>query len=166
MLATDIRLRPAAPADRAFLRDVYAATRAEELALVAWDEAARDAFLEQQFSAQDMHYRRFYPGATFDVVEVAGVPAGRLYVCRPEREIRIMDIALLADHRGRGIGTQLLGRLTEESRLTGCSLTIHVELTNRARTLYERLGFAPVEEHGVHMLMAWTAAATTSRTEG
>ena len=33
------------------------------------------------------------------------------------------------------------------------ALTIHVEMSNPARRLYERLGFAPVEEHGVYLLM-------------
>ena len=98
------RLRPATEGDRAFLVDLYAGTRGE-LALVDWDDTAKRAFVEHQFSAQDEHYRSNYPGATLDVIEVDGERAGRLYVHRGEDDIRIMDIAVAPAFRGRGIGT-------------------------------------------------------------
>lgn len=155
-------LRPATEADREFLLSVYASTREEELAQVSWEEGAREAFLEHQFSAQDHHYRTNYPGATFDVIEVEGEPAGRLYVHRGPDEIRIMDIALAPPFRGRGIGTGLLRELMEEAGASGRSLSIHVELNNPARRLYERLGFVPAGEHGVYVLMRWDQPNTAS----
>jgi ribosomal protein S18 acetylase RimI-like enzyme len=155
-------LRPATDADRDFLLSVYASTREEELAQVSWEEGAREAFLEHQFSAQDHHYRANYPGATFDVIEVDGEPAGRLYVHRGPDEIRIMDIALAPAFRGRGIGTGLLRELMEEAAGSGRSLSIHVELNNPARRLYERLGFVPGGEHGVYVLMRWDQPKTAS----
>ncbi|MDT7713547.1 MAG: hypothetical protein QOG46_2377, partial [Pseudonocardiales bacterium] len=88
-----MRLRPVDDADRAFLVELYASTREEELAQVEWPEGARETFVEQQFAAQDHHYRANYPGATLDVIEVDGSPAGRLYVHRGPSDIRIMDIA-------------------------------------------------------------------------
>ena len=149
-------LRPATEADREFLLELYAGTREEELAQVAWDDAMRGAFLEQQFSAQDHHYRANYPGATLDVIELDGERAGRLYVYRGEDDIRIMDIALAPPYRGRGIGTGLLKALMAEARSSGRSLSIHVEMQNPARSLYDRLGFVPVGEHGIYVLMKWT----------
>ena len=154
-LATaDIALRASAPEDRPLLCAIYGSTRAAELALVPWDDAAKHAFVAQQFAAQDEHYRRHYPGATLDVIEVGGTPAGRLYVHRGDADIRIMDIALLPQFRGRGIGTRLLGGLLDEGRATGRTVSIHVERSNPARNLYERLGFRPAEEHGIYVLMA------------
>ena len=155
-------LRPVTAADRDFLLSVYASTREDELAQVAWEEGAKEAFLEHQFSAQDHHYRANYPGATLDVIEVDGEPAGRLYVHRGEAEIRIMDIALAPPFRGRGIGTRLLRGLMEEATASGRSLSIHVELNNPARRLYERLGFEPAGEHGVYVLMRWGQPKTAS----
>ena len=87
------------------------------------------------------------------MIEDGGEPIGRLYVARWEDEIRIMDIALLPEHRGHGIGTALLRALLDEAAEAGKRLSIHVELNNPARRLYERLGFAPVEERGVYVLM-------------
>jgi GNAT superfamily N-acetyltransferase len=146
-------LRPARPEDREHLLAVYASTRAEELAPVPWTEEQKSAFVKMQFDAQDAHYREHYEGATYEVIEVDGVPAGRLYLHRTPKEIRLVDIALLSPFRGKGIGTRLLADLIAEAKKRGVPLTIHVELFNPARRLYERLGFTPVEEHGVHVLM-------------
>ena len=147
------RLRPVAAGDRAFLVELYASVREPELAHVPWDDATRRAFVEQQFAAQDVHYREHYPGATLDVIEVDGEPAGRLYVHRGPRDIRIMDIALAPPFRGRGIGTALLDALIAEAQASGRTLSIHVEADNPARRLYERLGFARAGEHGVYLLL-------------
>jgi ribosomal protein S18 acetylase RimI-like enzyme len=148
-----VRLRPVEDADRAFLVELYGSTREQELDQIAWQPGAREAFVEQQFAAQDGHYRANYPGATLDVIEVDGSSAGRLYVHRGPSEIRIMDIALAPSFRGRGIGTGLLKELMEEADASGRKLSIHVEQNNPARSLYDRLGFEPAGEHGVYVLM-------------
>jgi ribosomal protein S18 acetylase RimI-like enzyme len=150
---TEPRLRPVAGDDRAFLVELYGSVREPELAHVPWDDATRRAFIEHQFSAQDAHYRQNYPGATLDVIEVDGEPAGRLYVHRGASDIRIMDIALATAFRGRGIGTGLLRSLIAEAHASERKLSIHVEMNNPARTLYERLGFQAAGEHGVYVLM-------------
>jgi ribosomal protein S18 acetylase RimI-like enzyme len=139
--------------DRDFVVELYGSVRETELAHVPWDEETRRAFIEQQFAAQDAHYRQHYPGATLDVIEVDGEPAGRLYVHRGPRDIRIMDIALAPGFRGRGIGGALLRSLIDEASASGRKLSIHVEVNNPARRLYERLGFRPVGKHGVYLLL-------------
>jgi ribosomal protein S18 acetylase RimI-like enzyme len=155
-----LRLRPVEVADRAFLVDLYASTREDELAQVPWEPGMREAFVEQQFAAQDAHYRANYPGATLDVIEVHGFPAGRLYVHRGPSDIRIMDIALAPGFRGRGTGTSLLRSLMEEADSSGRKLSIHVEQSNPARSLYDRLGFRPAGEHGIYVLMERPPAAS------
>src|SRR5438105_2871111 len=125
-------LRKALPADELSLRRVYASVRYEELSIVPWADEQRDAFLSQQFEAQDAYYREHYHPASFDVIEVDGEPVGRLYVARWEDEIRIIDIALLPEHRGAGIGTQLLERLLAEGDEAGKRVSIHVEAHNPA----------------------------------
>ena len=118
-----------------------------------WDDAAKEAFLRMQFEAQDSWYRGQMPNASYEVILVDGEPAGRLYVDRRPDEIHVVDIALLPDYRGRGIGSALLSDLLAEADGSGKRATIHVERFNRARTLYERLGFAEVAEHGVYLLL-------------
>ena len=149
------RLRAATPEDEQFLRVVYASTRAEELARTQWSDEQKRAFTDMQFAAQDTHYRRHYPTAQYSIIEVQDVPAGRLYVDRSEKEILIIDIALLPAHRRAGIGTKLLRELQDEARTAGKVLTIHVEKFNPALSLYRRLGFQEVEDEGVYMLLEW-----------
>ena len=120
---------------------------------MAWDDAQKEAFLRSQFDAQDAWWRENYAEASFDVVLVDGEPAGRLYVHRGEREIRIVDIALLPEHRGGGVGTSLLENLLAEADEARKSVTIHVERMNPALRLYERLGFALAEDKGVYLFL-------------
>ena len=154
---SSLRLRPITPEDDPFLAGLYASTRAEELAVTGWSAEETAAFCRQQFDAQSVHYTENYPGASLQVIERDGEPIGRLYVARWAREIRIMDIALLPQHRGSGIGTQLLRELQDEARSAEKSLTIHVERFNPALRLYERLGFQMTEDKGVYLLMRWSA---------
>jgi GNAT superfamily N-acetyltransferase len=120
---------------------------------VPWDDEAKEAFLRMQFSAQDSYYREQMPDASYQVVLVGGERAGRLYVDRRDDEIRIVDIALLPEYRGRGVGTRLLGELLAEADAIGKRLSIHVERFNPALRLYERVGFAQVEDKGVYLLL-------------
>lgn len=149
----DVTLRPIELGDEGFLYTVYASTRLEELAQTGWSEPQKETFLRQQFDAQSSYYEENYRGATFDVILSGGRPVGRLYVARWQEEIRIVDIALLPEHRGMGIGTHLLNALISESEETDKPLSIHVERFNPALRLYERLGFHEVEDKGVYLLM-------------
>jgi ribosomal protein S18 acetylase RimI-like enzyme len=148
-------LRPITQADVSFLARVYASSRAEELAITGWPDEVKADFCRRQFDAQSAYYAQNYPGASFQIIERDGWPIGRLYVDRWEKEIRIVDITLLPEARGSGIGTKLLRDLQEESRAAGKSLTIHVERFNRALGLYQRLGFQQIEDKGVYLLMEW-----------
>ena len=148
-----VELRPATDSDLPFLARVFASTRAEELLPLPWSDEHKRAFLAQQFAAQSADYARNYPDASFDVVIVDGEPAGRLILDRGERELHIVDIALLPEHRGRGIGTRLLRPLLDEADRGDLTVAIYVESSNRALSLYRRLGFAAVAETGVYFRM-------------
>ena len=147
-----LALRPARAGDRELLFRIYAATRAEELAMVPWDDAAKQAFLRRQFAAQSASYAS-YRGRSEQIVVVGGEPAGRLYLARTDAEILIVDIALLPEHRGRGIGTKLVRGVLDEAAAAGKRVRIHVERFNRARHLYRRLGFEHVADEGVYLLL-------------
>jgi ribosomal protein S18 acetylase RimI-like enzyme len=151
----ELSFRPIGDEDLPFLADLYASTRWDELAAVPWTDEQKRAFLRSQFDAQHDHYRKHYPKAGFDVVLVDGGQAGRLYVDEWAEEIRLVDIALLPEHRGRGLGTRLLAGVMERAATAGKPLTIHVEGFNPALSLYERLGFRRIGEHGPYLLMEW-----------
>ncbi len=158
--AGTIRLRPVVAEDEAFLLRVYSSTRAEEMALVPWNEEQREAFLKMQFDAQQLHYQTYYPAASHDIIEQEGRPVGRLYVLRDDEVMRIIDITILPEFRGAGIGTPIIRDLMKEAASAGKPLQIYVESYNPSLRLFERLGFKPVrdiEENGLHILMQWSA---------
>jgi ribosomal protein S18 acetylase RimI-like enzyme len=157
-MAEGITLRPVSAADEAFLRQVYASTRTEELAQVPWDHEQKTTFLRMQFDAQARYYHEVYPNGAFDVILIEGEPAGRLYVNRGPDEVRIIDIAMLPAFRNRRIGTHLIGALQAEAALARKPLRIHVERFNPALRLYERLGFQPIADRGVYLFLEWKSA--------
>ncbi len=123
------------------------------MAIVPWNDEQRQAFLRQQFDAQRTHYEAYFPDASFDVILHDGAPIGRLYVDRRDDEIRIVDIALLPEHRGAGIGGGIMRELVDEATRALVPVRIHVEYNNPAMHLYERLGFRKTGETGVYYLM-------------
>ena len=156
-----IALRPATPRDRELLFRVYASTREEELAPVPWPPEAKEAFLRQQFDAQDAWWRTNYAGASFEVVVVDGLDAGRLYLWEGPSELRIVDVAPLPEARRGGIGTRLLEDVKARASAAGKAVTIHVERMNPALRLYERLGFRLVEDKGVYLFLSWSGDAVS-----
>jgi ribosomal protein S18 acetylase RimI-like enzyme len=161
---TRIALRPAKhdgpENDLELLFRVYAEARAEELAqVVGWSADEKAAFLRSQFSLQHAHYHEHFPEARYQVICEEGRPIGRLYVDRSDREMRVMDVALLPEYRGRGIGGALIADVLAEAEAARLPVLLHVEATNPARRLYERLGFRFAEDVGVYQRMEWTPRA-------
>lgn len=153
------RLRLETDADRPFLRRLYGLLREDELAMaVDWTEEFKNAFVDQQFEAQTTYYHEHYKGAEFFIVESgegAGESVGRFYLHHREREIRLMDISFLPEHRGKGLGSRLLADLLARGEKEGKRVTIHVEKYNPALRLYARLGFREAADRGVYWLLEW-----------
>ena len=152
-----ITLRPMTDADLPFLERLYGTTREAELARTGWTDEEKASFIRFQFEAQHAHYTKHYAAADFLVIERAGQPIGRLYLDWRKDELRIVDIALMPEARGDGLGTGLLTELQDRARERNVAVSIHVEQMNPAMTLYRRLGFQKVDEHGVYDLMEWRA---------
>ncbi len=149
-------LRPSTPEDRELLYRIYASTRAGEMAAVPWSEQQKTDFLRFQFEAQDSYYREHFPQAAYDLIVLDGEPIGRLYIDRREDEIRLIDVALLPERRGGGLGGAIMRDVLAEGAAAGKLVRIHVESNNPAMRLYRRLGFEKVEEQGVYHLMEWS----------
>jgi ribosomal protein S18 acetylase RimI-like enzyme len=150
IIAAELTLREATVDDEPFLFRVYADSRREELAHVPWTDEQRHAFLASQFAAQYRYYRENYDGATYQIVLADEQPVGRLFVARWPDEIRVMDIALLTEYRGAGVGTRVMRELCDEADAIGTPIGIHVERQNAARRLYTRLGFEERQDRGVY----------------
>ena len=163
--AAKVTLRPMVEDDLPFLRQVYSGTRTEELQQTGWDDSEKESFLQMQFDAQHSHYLKHFPHASFEIIEKEGRPIGRLYLDRRPKEVRIIDIALLPEERGAGIGGALMQQVLDEAAAVGKPVRIHVERNNPAMRLYDRLGFQEIEDQGVYWLMEWAPTRTGGEAE-
>ena len=155
-MSLTIGFRPITDDDQPFLYELYASTRHDEMQLLPGSDAEKEAFLRMQFTAQHKHYQEQYADAEYLVVLREDQPIGRLYVDRRETELRVLDIAILPDYRGQGIGGGIMRDLLAEAAAARKAVRIHVEHNNPAMRLYDRLGFVKIDENGVYYLMEWT----------
>ena len=148
-----VSYRPMNDGDLPFVAELYASTRREEVAQTGWPAEMQEAFLRQQHEAQHSHYSIHYGDAEWLIVERGGAAIGRLYLRDEPDKLHIIDISLLPESRGQGVGGAILRDLLDLAGELGKEISIHVEKFNPARRLYERLGFKLVEDKGIYDLM-------------
>jgi len=153
-------LRGLTDADLPWLRDLYASTRAAEMAPVPWPEIAKRSFLDEQFALQHQHYIVHYGDADYLAIEhERDGPVGRYYLQRVAPDHLIVDISLFPTQRGRGLGADLIRQSQQDAAALGRGMRLHVKSSNPgARRLYQRLGFvdAGVGEHPGFEPMRWS----------
>ena len=149
----NLRQAPLSPEDEDFIYRLYASTRMAEIAGFGWDQAQQEAFLRMQFNAQKRWYEMAYPGAEHTMIFRDEQPVGRMIVLRGAQEFHLIDIALLPEHRGCGIGTALVAGLIAESQRAAVPLALQVLKSNRAVHLYQRLGFIRTGEDEMYYQM-------------
>lgn len=148
-------LRPESDDDIPFLMRLYASTRAQELMSIPWSAEQKQIFLASQFQAQRRHYRAHFAGCSFGVIAHSGLAAGRLYLDAGPTRLHVVDIALLPEWRGQGLGTAIVEALQAFGRAGGRGVGLFVEKSNPALRLYRRLGFTDVADHEVYLEMEW-----------
>jgi GNAT superfamily N-acetyltransferase len=155
-----LTLRPARDddADRAFFYALFVATKAGEMAATPIDAAAKDLLLRMQYRSMTATYRREYPNARWEVVELEGEPVGLLITDVGDRRILYVDIALSPRAQGRGLATRLMRRALEEPRRLGLPARVNVLARNAASLkLCERIGFVAVGEEPPFVQLEWRA---------
>jgi ribosomal protein S18 acetylase RimI-like enzyme len=164
MAATQPSVRPATHEDEPFLRDVYASTRASELALLPWSETQKRAFCDQQFDAQIADYRRIFRETEDLVIGLGATRIGRILKALTPNELILLDFAILPEHRNRGVGSALLRRMQDEARTAKVPMVLHVELHSPAVGLYRRHGFVVTGEDSLRFAMKWVHPARNGGT--
>jgi ribosomal protein S18 acetylase RimI-like enzyme len=153
-----LSLRATTPDDAPLLLEIYASTRLSELEFVPWDESQKRALIKMQFEARQQQYREAYSGAVSSIILRRGQPIGTMLVDKQERDIALVDIALLPEHRNAGLGTQLVKALMNEAASGGKIVWLHVLATSAAVRFYERLGFKKTGDDGTYLEMTWQPA--------
>jgi ribosomal protein S18 acetylase RimI-like enzyme len=147
------QLRPSLPGDRDFLFRLYASTRLEEIRGFGWTAVQQEAFFRMQFNAQQQSYQTTYPTAENQIIEKDHEPIGRIIVQREAGTWRLIDISLLPQHRGQGIGGELIRALIEGCGAAGAVLQLQVVNINPAQRLYTRLGFIKTGQDQIYTQM-------------
>ena len=104
-------LRPAGAEDQEFLFQLYSCTRAQEFAAFNWPPVQLEAFLRMQFMAQQRSYASAYEQCDHKIIELNGVPVGQMRVNWEKDSALLVDISLLPEHRGQGMGGALLQQI-------------------------------------------------------
>jgi ribosomal protein S18 acetylase RimI-like enzyme len=153
-----LRIRPARmadPADQAFFATLYRSTRDDLLALIA-DPRYIDVLIATQQRAQVDDYRKRYPDALYEVLELAGAAAGRLVTAHVPGALRVVDLAVLPPARRRGVAREALRHVQRRAAAEGRDVTLAVRKDNPgARRLYAALGFAEEAEDGGGLQLRW-----------
>ena len=144
----DVKLRSAREDDNQFLLEIFSSDRRAELAGLGWSRAQQDSFLKMQFEARRRSYASEYPGAPPSIVLVDGEAAGCLQVARDVDAITLVDIAIMPEFRGGGVGTRLVSEVVCEGDGAGLPVRLAVARGNPAAHLYRRLGFVETGEDG------------------
>lgn len=154
----NISLRNATPDDDAFLLDVYASTRLDELNGTGWDDNQKLTFIRMQFLVRE----RSYHDVESKIILLDDRPVGRMMVDRNDAAILLRDIALLTEYRNSGIGSRLIQELITEAAAAGKEVHLHVLASSPAVRLYERLGFRSKGDGAgeAYLEMKWVPATS------
>ena len=147
-------LRPESSSDEDFIRRLILETVAEELGASAWPEPMRSHLLGVQYTARRQAHRRSFRESANCVIQAHGVDAGWAVVNTMPHEIRLVEIMVLPEMRGNGIGTATIRQILSVAANAGKPVRLNVNVTNHgAIRLYERLGFRKTEWNDVQYLM-------------
>ena len=145
--------RPVSESDLPFIFQLYASTRAAELAMTPWTLEQKHAFLVMQFQAQTAGYASAFPEATHEIVTVDGRPVGRVFLARLSDSLRILDITIAPESRNSGIGSTVIREILVEAERASLPVTIYVESFNPSRHLFERCGFQVASQDGFQLYL-------------
>lgn len=141
-----LRFRPATVEDTAFFRELHHRAYREVVTrqFGVWDLVAQDRWFEEGLAE-----------SVFTVVEHAGQPIGALGLKEGEDGWFLAELQILPELQGRGFGSAVLKTVLDRAERAQKSVALRVLNENRARTLYERHGFATTGQTETHYLMQW-----------
>ena len=162
LIPSGFRMRPRGPEDEPFLYKLLAEDKAAQLAAIGWGEAQWGVLVQLQYRGRKMTYESQFPDAEDSIfLGEDGAPVGRLLLDRNLDRWRIVDLAILTAHRGRGLGTRVIRQCQQQAAAAGAVLALQVVPFTPARRFYERLGFRAINEYATAVEMLWSESIPT-----
>ncbi len=107
-------------------------------------------------SFQQEYYAENFSPAHMMIIEVEQEAVGWMRTEIQEDAIYLSDLYLLPSYQNKGIGTQLIRQLQNESRAKGKPLRLEVLRVNlRAQAFYQRNGFQKTGKKPEKWIMEW-----------
>jgi GNAT superfamily N-acetyltransferase len=142
--AARVRLRPASSSDFEFIYAARVLGLKEHVERIwGWDDE----------EDQRTRFRVAFDPSRYQIVVIDGRDVGAISVHWSGEAALIADLEMLPAWRGRGVGTALIRGVIADADARGLPVTLQVLHGNRARDLYERLGFAVDGETATHTVM-------------
>ncbi len=127
-----LNLRPANEDDKAFVRRLNADS---------YRDVVRAQFGLWHDAAEDERFERKWGEKQYQIVERDDRLVGVIWTTREADHIWLREIQICPEDQNQGIGTALITGLMAEAQALNQPLRLRVLTANRAKALYERLGF-------------------------
>lgn len=132
---------------------------------MAVSDQQRLQLLSSQFDLQDLHYRTHFPMTDRRIVTVQGQPVGRLYIMRGDPMWTLVDLSILPEVMGQGIGSQLIDLMLSEADAARRPISLHCAMNNPVFELYKAKGFVEVRQESADWVMErWPHSAARGAT--
>lgn len=145
--AAPLALRPVGGADPALLQRIFAESHCAGFELMGLVPDVLAGLVGMQFQARQAQYRTHPGAAEYLICRGTGPDAevlGSCWLGDDDAQLRVLDIAVLAEHRRRGVARTVLTALCGRAAAAGKPVRLSVWHDNApARELYRSLGFVP-----------------------
>ncbi len=137
-------LRMPDASDYEFLKRVHHVTLRDHVSKIwGWENSAQDEFFKEDFDSGQIR-----------VLDAFSESVGYMQLKLDSGALHLVNILILPEFQNRGIGTEVIKNLITESEKDGRVLKLGVfKINERARKLYESLGFKTYGETPTHFLM-------------
>ena len=150
-----IDLLPVSASDEAFLMKLFEALRAPGYEK-SGGHLQMPVVVHLQFKAREQALASKYGDGEDSLILVDGTPVGRYRVVRREDEFQIGDLSILPEYQRRGIGSELIAKLTEEARVRRVPILVQIgqrDLT--AAAFFKKMHFEIAAQDASFVTLKW-----------
>lgn len=150
-----LNIRPSTSSDVTFIEELYTSLR-DDLNMISCDSDFVEELKHQQFIAQTSSYEEQFPNAMTFIIEYHSDSVGRAILDFGAEEVRLVDISLVKQVQGKGLGTAIVQSFIASAEQVRTPLRLSVLNSNfSAKQIYTKLGLVPDGSNGMYDLMVY-----------
>ena len=144
-----ISFRFARESDIDFLYSLHVATMKDYVNKTwGWDETFQE----------DIFRKKFIP-SQIQIITLAGNDIGMISLEENDNDIFLRVIEIQPSHQKQGFGTTIIQKIIDDAERQRKEVRLQVLKVTPAKQLYDRLGFAVIEETSTHYIMSTTLSS-------